>query len=190
LGKELKRVFPTISNVNIKQLCQNIFIIYPKEITLLWNFFIGFSIICCIISPILVLKNDFEFHYFFIFLIIGVFTIIYGIKGFFDTRYKLDLVLGDNYIILNRKAMCCRKKTQNYQNNDLKEIKLECKSTKISDKDMTFYSYKHEMEFILKNGKTERIFYVLHDQKLFNDEEVKYLLDIVNNHIKKSNANN
>ena len=48
--------------------------------------------------------------------------------SFFDIRYKIELILGDNSFALIRKSMGCRKKTQTFPNNDLKEFKFKYKN--------------------------------------------------------------
>ena len=184
LGADLN--ISQINNSRISQPSKNVFILLRRKYIILeifvWTLIGSFFMFLAIGLFGVLLK---EIIPFIILLIMGIIAMILGIRHFFYTNYKADIILGDNTLTVVKKAMCCRRpETTNYQKNDLSRIEFIYKVVKrrTSRKSTNYYD-AYELIFIFKNDKKERILYDEGLCKTYTDQERQFLVNYINNYI-------
>ena len=124
-------------------------------------------------------------------LILTLFSmiLIVGImKMLFDVNYKAEIILGEYTLTVVKKALCCRKKVENYQKNDLFRVEYTHSTTKRrvrrgkrGSRIATFNIF--ELFFIFKNGHKEKILYDESESKIYTFAEIQFLIYYINGYI-------
>ena len=181
-----------ISQVDHKRITQpqkNIFIILRKSdlkckiytCIIMLLFFVPFAIFafCSGIDKIVL---GLILTLFSMILIVGI------MKMLFDVNYKAEIILGEYTLTVVKKALCCRKKVENYQKNDLFRVEYTHSTTKRrvrrgkrGSRIATFNIF--ELFFIFKNGHKEKILYDESESKIYTFAEIQFLIYYINGYI-------
>ena len=122
--------------------------------------------------------NDYTYYIeVILWLISGILCFI----NLFNHYYSINFILGQNYIVVEQIALCCKKIT-NYQFGQLVKIELNC--------DLGYcvgQKYSYKIQFTINiNGNTSDILY-LEDwdvKPIYTAEEIGYFNYIMNLHIR------
>lgn len=183
LGVNVEQNISQIPHKNITQPHKNLFVIYTGIVSKLQAF--SFLIVGCLLlicSPLsIVIKIKDYVAMCFAFLGLGCVFFGIGIHYLLKLSYLVNLELGDNYLIAQKKSICCKNKVTNYQKGDLIRLEFTHKTQKKENDTIHYY----KLFLILKGDKKKRLFHTNSKSNMFTEEEIKYLLYYINNHIAK-----
>ena len=107
---------------------------------------------------------------------------------FYNVNYKAEIILGVYTLTVVKKALCCRKKVENYPKDDLFRVEYTHSTTKRrvrrgkrGTRIATFNIF--ELFFIFKNGHKEKILYDEAESKIYTFAEIQFLVYYINSYI-------
>ena len=112
------------------------------------------------------------------FLLFSLFMLIFIIRDFFKLNYKIDIAFSDNNITIIENAYCCRKKLSMYQKGDIIKLDLVKEKIQLKKKKKLLDLFK---VFLVFKGDRRELFQC--NENRLTEEDVKYLINYVNNRI-------